>query len=124
MIDFKNPEFIKLRPVSNEHFQKLLSKIMIEGEAIIASFQSVRDGIVFTDKRIISVNVQGVTGKKKDITSLPYKKIQVFSVESSGVFDLDCELVMYFSGLGHVRFEITGGYDVTQICKLISDSVL
>lgn len=67
----------------------------------------------------IAVNIQGLTGKKKDYTSLPYSKISVFSVETAGVFDLDSELEMYFSGLGKVRFEFTDASDVVEIGKVI-----
>jgi hypothetical protein len=49
------------------------------------------------------VNVQGITGKKRDFTSLPYSKIQAFSVETAGHFDLDAELDLWFSGVGNVR---------------------
>lgn len=83
-----------------------------------------RDYVVFTDKRIISVNVQGVTGKKKDFTSLPYSKIQVFSVETAGIFDMDSELEMYFSGLGKVKFEFSGSSDIVKIGQLISSLIL
>ena len=78
----------------------------------MSSFRTVRDMVMFTNKRIIAVNVQGITGKKKDYTSLPYSKIQAFSVESAGTFDLDAELELWFSGLGKVRFEFSSKFDV------------
>ena len=74
--------------------------MLINGEQVLSAYQTIRDFVVFTNKRVISVNVQGMTGKKKDYTSLPYSKISAFSVETLGVFDLDSELEMYFSGLG------------------------
>ena len=77
-----------------------------------------------TDKRIIAANVQGVTGSKVDYTSLPYSKIQAFSVESSGTLDLDCEVEVYFSALGKVRFEIKGSFDLVSFNKHISQYVL
>lgn len=83
-----------------------------------------RDYVVFTDKRVISVNVQGVTGKKKDYTSLPYGKISAFSVETSGVFDLDSELEIYISGLGRVKFEFSGDSDIVAIGQAISTYAL
>jgi hypothetical protein len=55
---------------------------------------------------------------------MPYKKISVFFVETSGVFDLDSELELYFSGVGKVRFEFTGASDIVQIGKIISQYVL
>lgn len=124
MIDFKNASFLKLKPVSNDSFSSMITPMLIEGEIIIQSFQSIRDGIVFTNKRIFAINVQGLTGKKKDFTSLPYSKIQTFSVETAGVLDLDSELELWFSGLGKVKFEFVSNADVAAICRNISGFVL
>ena len=124
MIDFNNASFVKLRPVNDNAFEKMVAPILVENEKIIGSYQSIRDGVVFTDKRIISINIQGITGKKKDFTSLPYSRIQAFSVETAGTFDLDSELDLWFSGVGHVKFEFIGAADVSYICKVISNRVL
>ena len=97
---------------------------MIDGEEIIGSYQSVRDGVVFTNKRIIAINVQGLTGKKKDFTSIPYNKITTFSLETAGIFDMDAELEIYLSAVGMVKFEFTGSTDVKEICKIISSYAL
>ena len=124
MIDFNNASFAKLRPVNDNAFEKMVTPILVEGETLIGSYQSIRDGVVFTDKRLIAINIQGITGKKKDFTSLPYSKIQAFSVETAGMFDLDSELDLWFSGIGHVKFEFIGAADVSYICKMISKRVL
>lgn len=120
MIDFQNGKFLKLKPVDANTFANLIAPIFVQGEEIVASFQTIRDGVVFTNFRIIAINIQGVTGKKKDVTSLPYSKIQAFSVETAGVIDLDSELELYFSGLGKIRFEFTNRADITGICRIIS----
>lgn len=124
MIDFKNASFVKLRPVNDNAFEKMIAPLLVDGEVHIGSYQSIRDGVVFTNKRIIAINVQGITGKKKDFTSLPYSKIQAFSVETAGTFDLDSELDLWFSGIGNVKFEFIGAADVAYICKMISEKVL
>lgn len=124
MIDFQNASFVKLKPVPYKNYQDVIDPLLINGEEVIATFQAMRDGIVFTNKRIISINIQGVTGKKKDFTSLPYSKIQAFSVETSGVFDLDSELELWFSGLGKVKLEFSGKADVAEICRMISELTL
>ena len=124
MIDFENAEFLKLRPVKNTAFDSLICPMFVEGEEIVQCFQTVRDGVVFTTRRIFAINIQGLTGKKKDFTILPYSKIQAFSVETAGVLDLDSELDLWFSGVGRVRFEFISGADVTTICKNISEQVL
>ena len=121
MIDFANEGFFaRLRKVSDSSYSRIVGDLLIPGESIIGSYQSVRDGVVFTSKRIIAVNIQGVTGKKIDYTSIPYSKITTFSVESSGVFDLDCELEIYISGVGKVKFQFTGSTDIKEICRNIS----
>lgn len=124
MIDFKNGGFFKLKPVHENEFKGMVLPLFIKGELIISTFRGIRDGVVFTNKRIISINVQGITGKKKDFTSLPYSKIQAFSVETAGVFDLDSELELWFSGMGKVRFEFVSQADVAAICRVISEFVL
>lgn len=124
MIDFNNASFMKLKPVSDNDFAGMITPMFSAGEEIIQSFRGIRDGVVFTNKRIIAINVQGITGKKKDFTSLPYSKIQSFSVETAGVLDLDSELDLWFSGMGRVRFEFVARANVSAICKMISEKVL
>ena len=87
---------------------------------MVSSYSSMRDYVVFTNKRVISVNVQGLTGKKKDFTSLPYSKVQAFSIETAGHIDLDSELQLVFSGLGTVVFEFTGSSNIKEIAQLIA----
>ena len=89
----------------------------------MSAFQTVRDQLVFTNKRIIAANVQGLTGKV-DYTSIPYSKIQTFSVETSGLLDLDCELEIYISAIGKIRFEIRGGFDIVAFNRVVSTYVL
>lgn len=122
MIDFKNGALIKLHKALVQ--PKDVEALLIPNENIVGTYQGVRDYVTFTNKRIISVNVQGLTGKKKDYTSLPYSKIQAFSVETSGNFDLDSELELYFSSLGKVKFEFSGACNIVEIGKTISQYIL
>ena len=124
MIDFENADFLKLRSVDYDKYAKLVDQLLIDGEEPIYAFATVRDGLVFTNMRVIAINIQGVTGKRKDFTSLPYRRIQAYSIETSGVFDIDCELELWFSGLGKERFEFTSGADAAELCRLISGYVL
>ena len=124
MIDFQNGKLVKLVSVDNDKYEKLITPILADGENMVYSFKGVRDGVVFTNKRVIAINVQGVTGTKKDISSLPYSKIQAFSVETAGVLDLDSELELWFSGMGKVKFEFVADANVTTICQFISQFVL
>lgn len=124
MIDFENAKFFKLKTTDNDSYDKVLSPLLTEGEQVVAAFKSIRDGVVFTDKRIIAISVEGVTGTKKDITSLPYNKIQLFSIETAGFMDVDCELEVWFSTLGKLRFEFLRGADIGKICRVISDGCI
>ena len=124
MIDFQNKSIIKLSKINPDSVAGNVAPLFVPGETIIGAYKAMRDYIVFTDKRIISVNVQGVTGKKKDFTSLPYSKIQVFSVETAGTLDLDSELELYFSGLGKVKFEFSGANDIVKLGQLIGSFIL
>lgn len=125
MIDFKNGTLIKLRPIKVNELYDDVAMFLIDGESLIASFQAIRDKVVFTNKRIISINVQGLTGKKVDYTSLPYSKVQAFSVETAGVLDLDCEIDLMFSGItGLVRFEVKGSFDIRGFNKVLSEHIL
>ena len=66
MIDFDGSGFFaRLRKVDNGAFGKMIDDFMIDDERIVGSYQSLRDGVVFTNKRVITINIQGVTGKKK-----------------------------------------------------------
>ena len=109
MIDFDGKGFMaRLRKVKDDDFGKIINDFLIDGEYVVGAYKSVRDGVVFTNKRIITINVQGLTGKKQDYTSLPYSKISAFSLETAGVFDMDAELTLHMSGVGRVKFEFTG----------------
>ena len=77
MIDFQNAKAIKLSLVDNSAFADKVTPMMIEGEEIVQTFKAVRDGVVFTTKRIFVINVQGMTGKKIDYTSLPTARFRL-----------------------------------------------
>lgn len=124
MIDFNNTVFVKMTPVNSKIFGHEVFPLLIPGEEIIGTYQAIRDGVVFTTKRIIAINIQGITGRKKDFTSLPYSKIQAFSVETAGTFDLDSEMELWFSSLGKVKFEFSGKTNIAELCKTISQYVL
>ena len=121
MIDFKNKSFFKLKPEDKNKGLEHVKALLIQGEEVIASYVSMRDRIVFTNKRI---NVQGLTGTKKDYTSIPYNRIQMYSVETAGLMDLDAELDLWISGIGKIRFEITGSSNIVELCRVISELIL
>jgi hypothetical protein len=124
VIDFQNGTFFKLAPNDPQQITAELAPILVDGETVYLSFKGMRDSVVFTSKRLIAINVQGLTGKKRDYSSLPYSKIQAWSIETAGRFDLDAELELWFSGLGKVRLDFKGQVDIRTIGKLIGSHVL
>jgi hypothetical protein len=120
MIDFQKASVFKLSACDPNAVRQDVAPLLIPDEQLVAAFKAMRDFVVFTNKRLIAVNVQGMSGKKRDFTSLPYSKIQAFSVETAGTFDLDAELELWFSGLGKVHLEIKGRSDIVQIGQMIS----
>lgn len=83
--------------VSIEKLTKDYQPIFIEGETIEIGFKLVRDIFIFTNKRLVLVDKQGMTGKKVEYLSIAYKSISRFSIETAGTFDLDAELKLWIS---------------------------
>lgn len=101
--------------------RKLYNHVMLPGENVLMEFKAFRDVAVFTDKKIIAVNVQGLTGTKVEVLVLPYSKMTAYAVESAGGFDLDAELKVWSSGIGLVEFEfVRGEVDVRALATILS----
>lgn len=83
---------------NHEKVRKELENVLLPTEEIDLAYRLVRDLVVFTDLRLIVVDKQGLSGKKVDFKTFPYKSISRFSVETAGHFDLDAELKIFISG--------------------------
>ncbi len=75
-----------------------VSGFLVEGEHVRVAFKVIRDLFVFTDRRLILVDRQGITGRKVSYLTVPYRAITSFSVETAGTFDMDSELKIWVSG--------------------------
>lgn len=124
MIDFTRNSIFKLTPTDPKEGHDDVSMMLTSNEQVLYAFKTIRDKVVITNKRLITINVQGITGKKVDYTSLPFSRVQAFSVETSGTLDLDCELDLWFSELGKVRLEIVGNFDIQLLNKTLSNYIL
>jgi hypothetical protein len=124
VIDFDKSKFVKLSQGDPARVPAELVATLIPDERIVAAYFSGRDSLIVTDRRLVAVNVQGMTGKKVDYTSLPMSRIQAFSVETAGAMDRDAELEMWFSGLGKVKFEFSSGTDIRALAVLIGQYAL
>ena len=123
MNDFpKNPIFVfSKNSIENSLCaQEIKTSYIIGGEEILNVYSDIRNCVIFTNKRIIIVNVQGFTGVKKDYISLPYSKLHTFSVESRGFFDMNSELKLYFSEFGKVKIKFTRETDISEIARILA----
>jgi hypothetical protein len=80
--------------------------VIMPGEKIVCAYKGIRDMLILTDKRILCVDKQGVTGKKQKYLSIPLSKVNAFSVETGGTLDFDCDIDIYVSGMGFVHAEV------------------
>ena len=106
--------------------QEELTPILAANETVTSAFKLVRDLSVFTNKRLILIDVQGVTGSKVEYKSLPYKNISRFSLETAGTFDLDAELKIWISSenVPSVSKKFTKQIDVYAIQRYLAAKVL
>ena len=125
-INFNKESVWNLKPINANSVRSELNGLLVEGEFVAAAFQTVRDQLIFTNKRIVAIDVQGLTGKRKSFASMPYSKIQYFSIQTPGFAELfpDSELFLMFTNGFTAKFEFKGAVDIGQIGRMISEYVL
>lgn len=110
--------------IDPQELEAEFAPILLEGEEITGAFKVVRDLFVFTPWRLILADKQGITGKKVEYHSIPYKSISQFSVETAGHFDMDAELKIWISSNPlPVKKEFKKGTDILGIQKLLAGYV-
>ena len=98
--------------------------VLVPGETAVAAYKTLRDSAIFTNKRLIVRDAQGLTGKKVEIYSLPYSSINMWSTETAGMlFDLSAEVELW-TRAGHIKITLQKGVDVREFDRLIAHCVL
>jgi hypothetical protein len=112
--------------VSIDQLQDKYSKLLIEEEQVELGFKLFRDVFMFTNKRLILIDIQGITGSKIEYKSLPYRNISRFSLETAGTFDLDAELKIWISSEDHptVSKKFNKDINVYEVQKHLATKVL
>lgn len=111
--------------VSLDKLKKEFSPILIEEENLEKAYKLVRDMFVFTNKRLILIDKQGLTGSKVDFQSIPYSSIIRFSKESAGLFDLDAELKIWIRGESlPIKKEFRKNNNINEAYLILSKYVL
>jgi len=96
---------------------------LMAGEQVQMEFKGLRDAAVFTDRRLLVIDPQGLRGKKVSVSSFPWKSVTAYSLENSGTLDLDAELKICGSGWGVCELMFTKGVDVSKVAQLINEKV-
>lgn len=102
---------------------KDIKALLTEGETIIQCYSTVRDIAALTNKRLIVCDTQGMIGKKKEIYSLPYRSIDMWSSENAGTFDLDTELELWTKA-GHFKLKLSPKCDIREFDKILGNAIL
>ena len=125
-VNFNQDSVWNLKPIRVDAVKGEVNGLHIGGGGGGGAVQTVRDQLLFTNKRIIAVDVQGITGKRKSFSTMPYSKIQYFSIQTPGFGELipDSELFIMFSNTFTAKFEFKGGVDIGKIGRMISEYVL
>lgn len=125
MLNFSNAVF-KLKRIDEDEMIKDVKAFLLSDEIILSAYASGRDQVIFTDKRIVSVDVKGITGRRKEFSTLPYSKIVHFTVQTPGFIELnsDSELIISYPNGANIQFEFSGKANILQIAKTISAYVL
>lgn len=112
--------------VSQEQLIKDYGKLLIDSETIELGFKLIRDTFIFTNKRLILIDKQGITGSKTEYRSVTYKSISRFSVETAGTFDLDAELKIWISSeaVPSIKKQFNKSVNVYDVQKVLAFYVL
>tara|TARA_R110002020_G_scaffold242300_1_gene455597 strand:- start:708 stop:1085 length:378 start_codon:yes stop_codon:yes gene_type:complete len=112
--------------VTVEKLTENFGRLLADGEHIELGFKLIRDTFMFTNKRLIIIDVQGLTGSKVEYNSMPYKSISRFSLETAGTFDLDAELKIWISSenMPSVSKRFNKSIDVYEVQRYLTSKVM
>ena len=101
-----------------------VNELLVDGEEAISAYKMFRDSAIFTTKRLIVRDSQGLTGKKVEMYSLPYSSIYMWSSENAGSFlDFNAEIELWTKA-GHIKVNLKKGIDIRKLDKLIANAIL
>ncbi len=97
--------------------------MLVDGEVPECAYKTIRDVAVFTNKRLIVRDSQGITGKKVEIYTLPYKSINMYSSENAGRIDFNAEIELW-TRAGHIKIKLSKGVDIRKLDNTIVSHIL
>ena len=109
--------------ISETSILKDVNNMLVDGERAVAAYKTIRDVAIFTNKRLIVRDAQGITGKKTEIYTLPYSSINMYSSENAGIIDFNSELELW-TRAGHIKINLKKGVDIRKLDNLIASCIL
>mgnify|MGYP001767629035 FL=1 len=109
--------------MSETSIPKDVNNMLVDGERAVAAYKTIRDVAIFTNKRLIVRDAQGITGKKTEIYTLPYSSINMYSSENAGIIDFNSELELW-TRAGHIKINLKKGVDIRKLDNLIASCIL
>ena len=100
-----------------------IEEILVTGEVADRAFKTVRDVAVFTNKRLIVKDVQGLTGTKAEMYSLPYSAVNMWSTENAGILDFSSEVELW-TRAGHIKIELKRDINIREFERLLAENIL
>lgn len=116
-------KFSVVEKITPEEGRELYENFLVAEESVQLSYRHRRDRVIFTDRKIIAMDIQGLTGKKKEFRIFPYSKISSFSVETAGSLDLDNDLKIWVSGVGVFGVKMGRKIDIGELGKFLSQKI-
>ena len=101
-----------------------VNELLIEGEVALHAYKTIRDSAIFTNKRLIVRDAQGLTGKKVEIYSIPYSSIEMYSTENAGkILDFNAEVELW-TRAGHIKINLNKNVDIREFDRIIANAIL
>lgn len=100
-----------------------VKEILIDGEYVEVAYKTVRDVAVITNKRIIIADKQGISGKKVEVYTIPFKSINMYSSENAGTLDLNAEIELW-TRAGKFKLNLNRGIDIRKLDRIIGKHIL
>lgn len=100
-----------------------VKEILVDGEHVEAAYKTIRDVAVITNKRIIIADKQGITGKKVEVYTIPFKSIVMYSSENAGRLDFNAEIELW-TRAGKLKLNLKKGIDIRKLDRLIGKYIL
>jgi hypothetical protein len=117
--------FVSAHEIDPADIKRDYEGILLPDEDVLTAFKTLRDVAFLTSSRLVFVDVQGLTGSKKSVTSIPYRSIVTFTVETAGTFDLDSDLKIQVTGqAAPIAMKISRKADPQAVLRTLAEQVM